>query len=43
MIRDLYNQYLKEHFDISDRQTRKCHVTINEDDQNQELGSLATK
>lgn len=43
MNRDLYNQYIKEYFDITDRQTRKCLVTINEADQNQVLGSLASK
>lgn len=43
MNRDLYNQYIKEYFDIADRQTRKCLVTINEADQNQVLGSLASK
>lgn len=43
MNRDLYNQIIKEHFDINDTQTRKVLVSIDEADQNQVLGNLATK
>lgn len=43
MLRSQYNQFVKEYFDITDRETRKVLVTINEADQNQVMGSLATK
>lgn len=43
MLRELYNQFISEHFDIMDTDTRKCLLTINEADQNQVLGSLAAK
>lgn len=43
MLRSQYNQFVKEYFDITDRETRKVLVTINETDQNQVMGSLATK
>ena len=43
MNRDLYNKIIKEHFDIMDTQTRKVLVSIDEADQNQVLGNLATK
>lgn len=43
MLRDQYNALVKEHFDITDRETRKILVTINEADQNQVMGNLAAK
>lgn len=43
MLRSQYNEFVKEYFDITDRETRKVLVTINEADQNQVMGSLATK
>lgn len=43
MLRSQYNELVKEYFDIADRETRKVLVTINEADQNQVMGSLATK
>ena len=43
MFREQYNALIKEHFDILDNETRRVLVTINEADQNQVLGSLATK
>lgn len=43
MFREQYNALIKEHFDIMDNETRKVLVTINEADQNQVLGSLATR
>lgn len=43
MDRSLYNQIIKEHFDIMDNDTRKILVSIDESDQNQVLGNLATK
>lgn len=43
MLRDQYNALVKEHFDITDRETRKVLVTINEADQNQVMGNLAAK
>lgn len=43
MLRDQYNALIKEHFDITDRETRKILVTINEADQNQVMGNLAAK
>lgn len=43
MLREQYNALIKEHFDIMDNETRKVLVTINEADQNQVLGSLATR
>lgn len=43
MNRALYNEIIKEHFDITDRNTRKVLVSIDESDQNQVLGNLATK
>lgn len=43
MDRKLYNQIIKEHFDVIDTETRKCLLSINEADQNQVLGSLAAK
>lgn len=43
MLRSQYNEFVKEYFDITDRETRKVLVTINEVDQNQVMGSLATK
>ena len=43
MLRSQYNEFVKEYFDITDRETRKVMVTINEADQNQVMGSLATK
>lgn len=43
MLRDQYNALVKEHFDITDRETRKVLVTIDEADQNQVMGNLAAK
>lgn len=43
MLRDQYNALVKEYFDITDRETRKVLVTINEADQNQVMGNLAAK
>ena len=43
MFREQYNALIKEHFDIMNNETRKVLVTINEADQNQVLGSLATR
>ena len=43
MLREQYNALIKEHFDIMNNETRKVLVTINEADQNQVLGSLATR
>ena len=43
MLRDQYNALVKEHFDITDRETRKILVTIDEADQNQVMGNLAAK
>ena len=43
MFREQYNALIKEHFDIMDTETRKVLVTINEADQNQVLGSLASR
>lgn len=43
MLRDQYNALVKEHFDITDRETRKVLVTIDEADQNQVMGNLAVK
>lgn len=43
MLRSQYNEYIKEYFDITDRDTRKVLVTINEADQNQVMGALASK
>ena len=43
MLRSQYNEFVKEYFDITNRETRKVLVTINEADQNQVMGSLATK
>lgn len=43
MNRDLYNQIVKEHFDINDRTTLRVMVSINEADQNQVLGTLAAR
>lgn len=43
MLRDQYNALVKEHFDITDRETCKILVTINEADQNQVMGNLAAK
>lgn len=43
MDRQLYNSIIKEHFDITDTQTRKVLVSIDESDQNQVLGNLANK
>lgn len=43
MLRDQYNALIKEHFDITDRETRKVLVTIDEADQNQVMGNLAAK
>ena len=43
MDRAVYNQLIKEHFNIGDTQTRKILVSIDEADQNQVLGNLATK
>lgn len=43
MDRQLYNSIIKEHFDITDTQTRKVLVSIDESDQNQVLGNLASK
>lgn len=43
MDRSLYNEIIKEHFDIMDSDTRKVLVSIDEADQNQVLGNLATK
>ena len=43
MDRSLYNEIIKEHFDIMDNDTRKILVSIDEADQNQVLGNLATK
>ena len=43
MLRDQYNTLVKEHFDITDRETLKILTSINEADQNQVMGNLATK
>lgn len=43
MDRRLYNEIIKEHFDVCDDETRRCLLTINEADQNQVLGNLAAK
>ena len=43
MLRDQYNTLVKEHFDITDRETLKVLTSINEADQNQVMGNLATK
>ena len=43
MLRDQYNTLVKEHFDINDRETLKILTSINEADQNQVMGNLATK
>lgn len=43
MDRKLYNDLVKEFFDVTDTETRRCMVTINEADQDQVLGSLAAK
>lgn len=43
MFREQYNALIKEYFDIMDNETRKVLVTINEADQNQVLGSLASR
>ena len=43
MDRSIYNEIIKEHFDVMDSDTRKILVSINEADQNQVLGNLATK
>lgn len=43
MLRSTYNEIIQKHFDITDTLTRKCLVSINEADQNQVLGSLASK
>lgn len=43
MLRSTYNEIIKEHFDITDTLTRKCLISINEADQNQVLGSLASR
>lgn len=43
MDRKLYNDLVKEYFDVTDTETRRCMVTINEADQDQVLGSLAAK
>ena len=43
MLRNQYNEYVKEYFDLSDRETLKVMTSINEADQNQVLGSLASK
>lgn len=43
MLRGQYNALVKEHFDITDRETRKVLVTIDEADQNQVMGNLAAK
>ena len=43
MDRNLYMKYVSEYFDITDKETRKCLITINEADQNQVLGNLASK
>lgn len=43
MDRGIYNDLVKEYFDVTDTETRRCMVTINEADQDQVLGSLAAK
>ena len=43
MLRDQYNTLVKEHFNITDRETLKILTSINEADQNQVMGNLATK
>lgn len=43
MDRSLYNEIIKEHFDVIDTETRKVLISIDEADQNQVLGHLATK
>lgn len=39
----IYNQIIKEYFDITDRDTRKTLISLNEADQNQMIVSLSTK
>ena len=43
MLRDEYMAVIKEHFDITDNNTRRCLLSINEADQNQVMASLANK
>lgn len=43
MLRSEYMSFIKEHFDITDRETRKCLLSITEADQNQVMASLANK
>lgn len=43
MDRKIYNDIVKEHFDVMDTETRRCLLSINEADQDQVLGSLAAK
>lgn len=39
----IYNEIVKEHFDITDKDTRKVIVSLNEDQQNQLVTSLSAK
>ena len=43
MNRDLYNQIIKEHFDVKDRHTRQVLLALDEADQNKVMMSLAGK
>lgn len=43
MLRSQYNDIIKEYFDITDNETRRVLVTINEADQNQVMGNLAAR
>ncbi len=43
MLRDEYMSVVKEYFDVTDNNTRRCLLSINEADQNQVMASLANK
>lgn len=43
MLREEYMSVIKEYFDVTDNNTRRCLLSINEADQNQVMASLANK